>query len=75
MRCGIKDTTMGWERLGALFATADDKEQAAFFVAMCAEMDAWDTNLQGEYQLAAVRALLPDSAVARLAMLGERGDP
>ena len=71
MRNGIKDTTMGWERLGAIFATADDHEQAAFFKSMVAEMAAWDTALQGEYQLAAVWSLLNKDERERLAMLGE----
>jgi hypothetical protein len=70
MRCGQKDTTMGWERLGALFATADDHEQAAFFKSMVAEMAAWDTALQGEYQLAAVWSLLTAEERERLTMLG-----
>lgn len=76
MRCGLnKDTTMGWDRLGGLFATADDSEQAAFFKSMCREMDSWGANMQGEMQLAAVNALLSDEERERLQMLGERGDP
>jgi hypothetical protein len=61
---------MGWERLGALFARADDTEQAAFFKAMCAEMETWPTGLDGEMQLAFVRKKLTRDERERLAMLG-----
>ena len=71
---GNTDTTMGWKRLGALFANADDNEQAAFFKEMVAEMQTWETGTQSYMQLSSINAKLTKEEREVLSMIGYAND-
>lgn len=47
----LKAVALHWDVLGALLATLDDSEQAAFFTAFAKELDGYPTHFQREVQM------------------------
>jgi len=68
MKLGLVD--VDWSYVGAKLAVQGDDDQAKFFKALVAEMKAFGTKYQAEYQLAAVNARLDEEEREILGMLG-----
>ena len=68
MRIGMQD--IDWSYVGAVFARADDNEQAEFVKAVVKECLTWGTRQQIEMQFAGVNNKLTEDEKSIIGMIG-----